>query len=220
MLFEWLKALLFPPKCVLCGKLLEREETDLCHECRTDRPLYPRPSGGKEFIDRWTAVWYYDTVVRRSLLRYKFHGARHYASCYGRMLAMKLTEEDLTDFDLLTWIPVSAKRLRKRGYDQAQLLAQAVGAELGREPTPTLRKKWDNPPQSGISGPAQRRANVLGIYQVLDPERVRGKNILLLDDILTTSATASECARMLLTAGAERVTLGAVAAGGRKKDNG
>ena len=108
MLIRWLKALLFPPKCVLCGRLLEGEETDLCHGCRMDRPLYPRPSGGKEFIDRWTAVWYYDKVVRRSLLRYKFHGARHYASCYGRMLAMKLTEEDLTDFDLLTWITVSA----------------------------------------------------------------------------------------------------------------
>ena len=66
-------------------------------------------------------------------------------------------------------------------------------------------------PQSGISGEAERRANVLGAYRVKDPAAVKGKRILLMDDVITTGATAGECARVLLTAGAKCVSCAAVA---------
>ena len=74
-----------------------------------------------------------------------------------------------------------------------------------------MKKIRHNRPQSGIQGDAQRRANVLGAYKVIDPSVVVGKRILLLDDIVTTGATAGEVARILLTAGAKEVHLGAVA---------
>ena len=76
---------------------------------------------------------------------------------------------------------------------------------------PLLRKIRNAPPQSGISGDAARRANVLGAYRVTDPDALRDKRILLLDDVITTGATASECARVLLTAGAKSVNCAAVA---------
>ena len=124
---------------------------------------------------------------------------------------MKLLEEDLADFDILTWVPVSPLRRFKRGYDQVELLARAVGRELGTEPIRLLRKTRNAPPQSGISGEAARRANVLGAYRVTDPQAIRNKRILLLDDVITTGATASECARTLLTAKAKQVNCAAVA---------
>ena len=83
------------------------------------------------------------------------------------------------------------------------------------KPVKLLKKIRNNPPQSGISGAAERRANVLGAYQVIQPERLAGMKILLLDDVITTGATAGECARVLLTAGAEEVHCGAVAAARR-----
>ena len=125
---------------------------------------------------------------------------------------MRLLELYPEGFDVLTWVPVSPWRRFTRGYDQVELLAAAVGAELGMEPVRTLRKIRNNPPQSGITGLAQRRANVLGVYRIADPELVRGKRILLLDDIITTGATAGECARVLLTAGAKEVHCGCIAA--------
>ena len=124
---------------------------------------------------------------------------------------MKLLEEDLADFDILTWVPVSPLRRFKRGYDQVELLARAVGRELGTEPIRLLRKTRNAPPQSGISGEAARRANVLGAYRVTDSQAIRDKRILLLDDVITTGATASECARTLLTAKAKQVNCAAVA---------
>lgn len=203
--------LLFPPKCVLCGKLLEKDETDLCHSCRCDTPAFPKSNLKLPYLAHWTALWYYEGTVRRSILRFKFHGERGYAEIYGRQLAMKLLSDDIS-FDILTWAPISRLRRWRRGYDQVQLIAEAVGKELGIAPLPTLVKTRHNRPQSRLGGAAQRRANVMGVYRLADPVRVQGKTILLLDDILTTGATAGECARVLLTAGAKEVSCAAVAA--------
>ena len=204
--------LLFPAKCILCRKLLERGETDLCRCCRVEGPECPPRREKLSFLDSWAAVWYYEDPARSSILRFKFSGARRYAGGYGRLLAMKLQEQYPEGFDLLTWVPTGRLRRLRRGYDQVELLAKAVGRELGMKPVRLLKKIRNNPPQSGISGQAERRANVLGVYRVCDGAGLAGKRILLLDDVITTGATAGECARVLLTAGAEQVHCGAVAA--------
>jgi ComF family protein len=209
--------LLFPPKCILCGKVLDGGEIDLCRDCRINAPECPADKGKIQFLDSWTPVWYYEKNVRSSLLRYKFGGRRHYAKAYGRILAMKLLENHPEGFDVLTWVPVSCLRKFRRGYDQVELLAKAVGEALGMEPVRLLKKIRNNPPQSGIVGQAKRRANVLGIYRAVHMEAIQNKRILLLDDILTTGATAGECARVLLTAGADQVHCGVVAAARNRK---
>ena len=211
----WLLELLFPRKCILCQRVLEKDETDLCRTCRVEALECPVLPGTLSFLDSWVAVWYYEDKVRESILRYKFAGARYYAPAYARILAQKLSREYPEGFDLLTWVPTGTLRKLGRGYDQVELLAEAVGKELGMEPVRLLKKIRNNPPQSGITGTAQRRANVLGVYQVLQPETLINKKILLLDDVITTGATAGECARVLLTAGAEEVHCGAVAAARR-----
>lgn len=208
-MLEWL----FPGKCVLCRKILQKEETDLCRACRANQPEYPY---GKKKVTRiadLTAVWMYEGNVRRSIHRYKFNGARHYADAYGRLLAMRILR-DLRPADVITWVPISRQRFRKRGYDQVELLAKAVGGELGIPTEKLLEKFRDNRANSGLKTPAERRANVLGVYKVPEGADIRGKRVLLLDDIVTTGATASECARVLLTAGAEEVIFAAVASAG------
>ena len=209
-MLNWILSLLFPAKCILCGKTL-KGGLDLCHGCRTETNQYPQGKLKLQFLDSFAAVWYYEGYVRASILRYKFHGRRSYASGYGRLLAMRLLEAYPEGFDLLTWVPISTRRRLRRGYDQVELLAKAVGRELGMEPVRLLKKIRHNPPQSGITGYAARRANVLGAYRVTDPAAVQGKRVLLLDDVITTGATAGECARMLLTAGASEVHCAAMA---------
>lgn len=209
-IYHWLVNLLFPPKCVLCGKLLTKEETDLCRQCRLDAPVFPNCKRKLQFLDSFTAVWYYEGYVRKSLLQFKFYGKRHYAAAYGRLLAMAISKEHPEVFDILTWVPVSRLRKLRRGYDQVELIARVVGKELGMVPVPTLKKVRHNRAQSGLEGAAQRRANVLGAYRCV--QTVTDKRILLLDDILTTGATAGEAARTLKTMGAKEVHCAAVAA--------
>ena len=208
---KWFLHLFFPPKCVLCKKVLSAEEMHLCQTCRENQPEFCTHKFKLSFLAQWTGVWYYKENVRQSILRYKFCGRRSYAAAYGHFLAQKLREEGMDNLDVLTWVPISQRRKRSRGYDQSELLAQAVAAELGIEVDRTLHKVRHNQPQSTMGGVAQRKANVLGVYQVCDPNLVKGKRILLVDDILTTGATASECARTLLTAGAKEVKLATLA---------
>ena len=173
---------------------------------------YPVRKTKPQFLDSFAAVWYYEESVRGSLLRFKFRGARSYASAYGRFVAMKLLQTQPDGFDVLTWIPVSPLRKLRRGYDQVELIARAVGRELDMTPVSTLKKIRHNRPQSGITGAEKRKANVLGAYRAACPDKVAGKRVLLLDDILTTGATMSEAARVLKTAGAKEVHGAAVAA--------
>ena len=98
-----------------------------------------------------------------------------------------------------------------------EIFGRVLAEELGRELTPTLKKIRHTKPQSAMGDAAHRRANILGAFQVIDRETVKDQRILLLDDILTTGATASEAARVLLTAGAKEVKLATLAVASHDK---
>ena len=204
--------ILFPPKCILCRKVLADRETDLCPACRKSVKDFTKSKRNIPFVARWTALWYYRENVKRSIHRFKFYGGRYLAPVFGWLLGMRLLQDYPDGYDLITWVPVGSLRSLKRGYDQSELLAAATAQELGYVPTKLLKKIRNTPPQSGIKDPAKRRANVLGAYRVVNPEAVAGKRILLLDDVVTTGATFSECARILMTAGAKEVSCAAIAA--------
>lgn len=214
---QYLLELLFPRKCVLCGRILERQETDLCRKCRIEEPEFSGKRKEIPFVEEWTAVWRYEENVRHSLLRFKFYNARGNAEAYGRLLAMRLVREEMADFDVMTWVPIGWLRRWERGYDQVELVAEVVGRELAVQPVKLLKKVRSNRRQSGLDSFEARKANVLGAYQAVSLEWVKGKRILLLDDILTTGATMSECARVLLTAGAKEVKGAVVAAASHNK---
>jgi len=201
--------LLFPPRCAFCGRITEGEGA--CPSCRDKLPYFTGTTGHKEFFSRCTAAFRYEGVVRASLLRFKFGGRQSCAAAYAPFVAEAVRRE-LGPFDSVSWPPVSAKRKRQRGYDQAELLARATARCLGKEAAPLLVKTRDTPKQSGLADRAKRRANVMGAYRVRDAEAVRGRTVLLIDDIVTTGATLSECARELLMAGAADVVCAAVAA--------
>lgn len=202
---------LFPPKCILCRKLLTNRQTDLCPECRKSAPESFSAKRKIPFVAGWTAIWYYRDDVRRSIHRFKFYHHRHYAKSYGRLLGMKLLKEYPDGFDLLTWVPTGFFRKLGRGYDQSRLLARAVAKELGCQSISLLKKVRNTPPQSRIRETARRQANVSGAYMVINPTIVNGKRILLLDDVITTGSTCQECARVLMTAGAKEIFCAAVA---------
>lgn len=206
------KELIYPRKCALCKCVLSKNETDLCAGCRTMGPEFILSKKKISHVAGWTAVWYYKEKARQALIDYKFHNHRAYSHAYGRLLSMKLLSEGQQDFDMITCVPLSFGRLWERGFDQVRKIAVTVSRELEIPLVRTLKKIVNNAPQSSIAGEAQRRANTLGVYKAYKPKRFVGKRILLLDDIVTTGSTASECARVLMTAGAKEVYFAAVAA--------
>ena len=205
-----LTALLFPPKCMFCRSVTD--EGYICAQCARDLPRCGRVHSHGEFFSKCVAPLYYTGNVRRAMLAYKFNGKRAYAAGFAALIAETVMAELTGAYDIITWAPVSAKRLRKRGYDQARLLAEKTAEILDVPVVSTLRKARHTRANSSLTGRESRAANVSAAYQVPDPALVRGKRVLLMDDIVTTGATLSECARMLLMAGAEDVVCAAAAA--------
>lgn len=224
MVLSWIGEVLYPSKCILCGRVLKKQETDLCVACRVSAPDYPysrskpAPKGNLNlrFLDSFTAVWYYEGDVRKSIHRFKFSRKAHLSAGYGRMLALRLEESFPEGFDYLTWVPVSSLRRMGRGYDQAELLARAVGRELRFPPVRLLKKVRNTRPQFKQATPEARRANVAGAFAPFENIDLTGKRIVLLDDIYTTGATASECGRILRGMGAKEVHIATIAAARRR----
>jgi ComF family protein len=210
-LLETFLNLLFPPKCPFCGKV--QDEPGICPECEKHLPWIEEKDavrvlpGGLRCAG---ALWYQD-LTRDGLLRLKFQGAASAAEPMGELIARCAAEQFSGEFDTVTWTPVSRKRLRKRGYDQAELLARSACRLWDTAPVRLLNKTVNNPAQSGLNDAAARRANVLGVYQSADPAATKDKRILLIDDICTTGSTLSECARVLREAGAAEVVCATVA---------
>ena len=207
----FVRELIWPRRCILCHRLLDRGGERLCPACARS---VPEPISGARrgaFYRRWAAALWYEGAVRDSFLRFKFGGCRFYADVYGLWLARAIRDKLGSDFDLMTYVPISRLRRRKRGYDQTLLLAQAAGARLGLTPVCTLRKRNLVKPQSRTLNLEERRHNIRGAFRVIAPEDIRGKRVLLIDDVLTTGATVSEASRVLLEAGAKTVHVAALA---------
>ncbi len=204
---EFLLDLLFPPRCVFCTALLKGEERDFCAACKKDLPWLAgtqRERTGEAFSLCVSPLRYRDSV-RECLRRYKFEGHRGYRRTLGALMAQCVRERLEGRYDVITWVPLSDKRRRERGYDQAQLLAESMAKALGSEARPVLRKIRHTPAQSGLKEDKERETNAQGAYVVCDRALAEGKRVLVVDDIVTTGATLEACALVLREAGAAEV---------------
>ena len=188
----------FGPVCPLCGRFeAGGVEDHLCGRCSVEVPAFSR--------QRSCGV--YGGVLKDVILLFKY---RKYAPL-SRPLA-GFAEACLApdapmwqDADLLVPVPLHALRRRERGFNQARLLARDLGALRGLEVLAgSLVKTRNVPAQAGLRA-ADRERNVRGVYAVKHPDRVRGRTLVLIDDVTTTGATLRECARVLKAAGAKDV---------------
>lgn len=205
-LWEHVLDVFFPTRCVICRKVISAGKPRICAECQDKLPL--TQEGGQQkgnYYSKCISAVYYEHDVRQAILRYKFSGASAYARAFGELTASCIYENLDAEYDILSWVPLAPDRKRNRGYDQTQLLAAQTAKMLCQPLTATLRKKRGVKPQSKTGSPERRRANISGAYRVVDPALIAGKRILLIDDIVTSGSTLSECSKTLLIAGAEEV---------------
>lgn len=198
--------LLYPPKCPFCGRILERGEEGWCASCPEELP-WTEPEDGKavDFCDACLSPLWYQDGVREGVHRYKFGGGQGHAQLFGGLMAQCLRDRWTQPVDLITWAPLHPKRRRERGYDQAELLARRVGGLGGLPVERTLEKTRATAVQSQTGEDEARRANVRGAYRALPGLDLTGKRVVLIDDVVTSGATLSECAAELRRAGAASV---------------
>lgn len=197
--------LIYPPKCPFCGRILERGEGGLCARCQRSLPWTEGHNPSVDFCDVSLSPLHYRDGVRHAVHRYKFNFGRAHSRLMGELMTQCLQDRWTEPVDMILWVPLSKKHRRKRGYDQAELLARRVGELTGIPVVDGLEKIRNTGTQSRIGKDSARRANVLGAYRVKDGVELAGKRVVLVDDVVTSGATLSECASCLRMAGAESV---------------
>lgn len=230
---EYGRKLIFPPRCAVCAEVLTTEEWDgfLCTVCAERVPYLSAgkcPFCGMETEENGfcraclrtfafssaCGVFAYQTV-RKAIHLYKYDGGKRLSVGMGTLMAEYLKERQkltLEQTDLLLSVPLHPKKEKRRGFDQTELLCLQIAAQTGLEYQKTvLQRTRDTVAQSRLS-PEERKRNLKDAFAVAGD--VRGKRILLVDDIFTTGTTCHECAKALLRAGAERVTVCALSVAG------
>ena len=203
--------LIYPPKCIFCGALMEKKKGKLCvcPSCLNELPrTEDRDIPVLQGVERVFVPLKYEGMVRSSLLDLKFSYRSANASSYAALIAPEINKDD---FDLITCVPVSRRTRRKRGFDQSELIAGELSRLTGVPFSKLLLKCARNKVQSTLSTREERQENVKGVFKARTGSDLSGKDILLVDDIITTGATVSECAAVLRNAGASSVSVCALA---------
>ena len=193
-----------PPRCTVCSRPLRGDQRSPCEECR----------GEPRFYRRGKAIALYTGMLKELLHTVKYDFRPELADALGSLLAVGLENDPLgDDIDLIIPAPLHPEKQQSRGYNQAQLLAVPVTKALEKPlAIGVLVKVKPTKSQSGLSR-KERKTNISGVFAVTDCLGVAGQKILLIDDIVTTGYTLSECARVLLLAGAKEVSVLTLAIG-------
>ena len=168
----------------------------------------------RPLFERAVAFGAYDLQLRELIHLLKYEQVIPAANVLGKYLAQAIQKLDLAGSVLVVPVPLHRSRRRQRRFNQADLIARAALRSMdsgnAERDSRVLKRIRPTVSQTGLTRP-QRRENIRGAFQVVHPSRVKGRSILLVDDVLTTGTTASECARVLRKAGAEQVWVATVA---------
>lgn len=213
--------LLAPRLCVMCGRRLSLSEQVLCAVCNLHLPrtgfqyhaddnVMARLFWGVIPVERAAALFYYEASSGASNILYdlKYHDKPEVGVEMGRLLANEFVETGFFDgIDVIVPIPLARKRQRQRGYNQSRCLAEGISQATGiAVNSHVVRRTCFVKSQTRLRR-WERQENVEGVFELKDSTSVSGRHILLVDDVVTTGATMTACARELLKAGGVRLSL-------------
>ena len=217
-------SLLFPRLCYACGNHLLRNEKLICTECyvvipRTnyhidkDNPV-AQLFWGRCMIERAAAFSYYNkgSRIRNLIHNLKYKGIREIGYELGRIYGFSLISSGFTsDIDLIIPVPLHPEKMRIRGFNQSEIISKGIADATGLEvDIKSLLRKSSSATQTKRSR-YERWTNVEGIFQVIDPQPIIGKHILLVDDVITTGSTIESCTNELLNVKGVKVSVVALA---------
>ena len=214
-LWEKIQNILFPPMCYICGK---RGKNIMCNRCehKLEKLAKYKIEAHEEKVDFFSYHIYlfaYTGNIRKLLLDFKFHDKTYLSEVFVKFL---LKNEKiggfLKNYDIIIPVPIHKKRQKQRGYNQSLLIASKWEKKQNKiivEANVLLKTKYTKA-QSMLSR-EERVENAKQVYEVQNAEKIKGKDIILLDDIYTTGSTAKECAKILKENGARNIIVVTIA---------
>ncbi|MEG0073168.1 MAG: phosphoribosyltransferase family protein [Clostridia bacterium] len=198
---KWLDKLIqliFPYKCTFCSKTISKDKY-ICTNCITRilSKYVGKTRKLKGTCDRILYVTGYKEI-KNYMLKYKFNHAKYLSKVFAALLIQRLVENKIQP-DYITFVPINKERLKERGYNQVESIANIIADFFNKESLNIIVKSVDNKVQSSLNK-QERTSNVIDIFEInkkLDITKIQNKKILLLDDVFTTGATLKECVRTI-----------------------
>ena len=214
---------IFPPKCIFCGKIMPPNvDIYICGDCFGLIPFaeetvlrQPAKERMRDGCDEIICICRYEGIIKDSLIRCKFYNKPSYCRTFGRLMAEKTKKVlDAQRFDMIAAIPLHKDRENERGYNQSFLISRELSRRTGIPEMSRLISRVKRTDSQSLLAKSERLRNIKDAFRVNDGGKIKGKSVILIDDIMTTGATLDECGRVLKEAGAGKVA-GAVLASGR-----
>lgn len=230
---RWIKELwllFFPKRCAACGGVLHSGESVLCVECRNNIPYtfywtikenyLTELFSGRFLFHHASALFFYDkqTIWSDMIISMKYFSDYYVAEAMGVIYGKMIQENPFYDqIDLIVPIPLHKKRLRERGYNQAEGFARGIERQTGIKVEPNAVKRAVYTQKQALKKSAQQRwENVENAFEIVNADLLKGKNIMIVDDVITTGATIEACAKAICDAIPDtRFFIGAIACGKR-----
>lgn len=196
-------SLIYHDECAFCNDELPLGK-HICDKCMSEvkgKKFIRKTPGGFDCI----SAFKYRDKYKNSVLRFKFAGKTKYSFAYANIILSNYYDDLLNfDADYITFVPLMIKSYKKRGYNQAELIAKDIAFLLKKSYNNILCKTKSNSIQHTLNR-NKRSENVKGVYSVNNKYNLQGKRIIICDDIVTTGWTLNECAVMLIKSGASQV---------------
>lgn len=192
-------------KCIVCGAYVE--EINICGECRKKiklcKDIMKIERANSKII--CYSVSYYSNIMAKLILRLKYKSDFACADIIGSFM-VKIIKENNIKFDGVTFVPMTKKAMRKRGYNQSRILAKVISEKFHVELIDCLDKVKETKDQIGLDGDS-RWKNLSSSFKIKNSSIILNKNILIIDDVITTGATSYYCAQEILNNGAKKVNI-------------
>lgn len=215
MSLEFVLNFLFPPICVNCGKITENwildkyeENKWICNSCKQKIIKFKKAQILKvrnTYYNKFVYIFEYKHIIRKLIINYKFKSESYISNFFAEIILKdKNLCRNFLIYDIIIPVPMSKSKLKKRGYNQTELIAKKLSKKLKIKTEKLLLKKENIETQSRLLKTG-RRSNVRGAFYILEKEKIHNKKIILIDDIFTTGSTIRECCKILKEAGAQDI---------------
>lgn len=224
-------AVIFPPQCLGCAEIIDQVDGrifcpsceakihfitgSICHVCGTTFPDSPADNHlcgdcleKKPHFASARAIFSYEDVILNSIHQFKYKSNLPVGEMLACLMAdFSFPDIDFADYSLMMPVPLHIKRLRERGFNQSLILARAIGSKQKIAVNFSVLKRHKYTLTQTGYHKQERKENIKGAFEVTDSKKIAGRNILLIDDVYTTGATVNECAKILIKAGAQKVSV-------------
>ncbi len=216
-IFDWI----YPPRCIFCHNIIpinKYAQLDICEHCIKTLPFIKEPTcnkcgkslnNDKEFCNdcyskehlykKGFITLEYIGMTIEAIYRFKYMNCPHYSKTFAYIMYEDMKNKNMLNynFDLIIPIPLHINKLKKRGYNQAELLAKELSYKLKIPYEPIIKRIKDTKPQNSLS-PKERYNNLKSAFEIIDIDKIKDKKVLLIDDIYTTGATMDACVQVLI----------------------